>query len=176
MTLLRAHPDRSGGSTKPLGGNSARSRCRRQRPSTARSEGEWGSPDPPTTYADFEDVLDEYEAKHFHYTDNAGALMRASEHIVNEQLPPLLQPLARNLTRAIFDRRLCRCLGLRPAGPVLGLSVRALMQLRAARECRSAPPSGAWSTPGQPNPMYPDGYTLDEVGPRPDGRPKKTSH
>lgn len=124
-----------------------------------------GVPDPPPTYAGFEDVLDEYEARHFHYTENAGALMSASEPIVNEQLPPPLRPLARNLTRAIFDRRLCRCLGLRPAGPALGLSVRALMQLRAAATRRSAPPSNPWFIPGQPNPVYPDGYTLDEVGP-----------
>jgi hypothetical protein len=125
----------------------------------------------PASYDEFSDVFDAYEARHLAPAEHGPALLRMTQSVIAEQLPVPLRPLGHRIapamTAAVIDRRLARCLGLRPAGRAARATATAVFALRRAALSRLPPPTAPTFTPGMPVAAYPDGYRLDDLGVRP---------
>jgi hypothetical protein len=129
--------------------------------------------DIPATLATFEARFDEYERVNLAFDPAAAALIAATKSLMVQRLPGGLRriPLARRGMEAITDVALDppvrAALGIaQPSRPV-EVAVHALLRLRGrARRFARIRDADAW-TPGQPNEVYPDGYTLEDLGPVP---------
>ncbi len=125
-----------------------------------------GIKDLPTSYADYERLLDDYEAEHFAFDPANTRVAEASIRIVTNWYPRPLRPLMRRVLIAMLDDPLRVALGL-PAQP--RWLVRALdIALRArGRLMRLAPPRPA-DRPYRHDAgrTYPFGYSLPDLGPR----------
>ena len=127
-----------------------------------------GIKDLPTTYADYEQLLDSYEAERFSPDPANTRVAEASIRIVTNWYPRPLRPLMRRVTIAMLDEPLRVALGL-PRQPAW--LTRALdLGLRArARLLRLLPPRAA-DDPYRHDARrtYPFGYSLADLGPRDD--------
>jgi hypothetical protein len=125
-----------------------------------------GIKDLPATYADYERLLDDYEAERFAPDPANTRVAEASIRIVTHWYPRAVRPLVRRVTIAMLDEPLRVALGL-PAQP--GWLVRlvdGLVRLRG-RALRHLPPRPA-DDPYRHDASrtYPFGYTLAALGPR----------
>jgi hypothetical protein len=92
--------------------------------------------------------------------------MAATQRVIADRLPRPLRPLAQAATSALLDERLCQCLGVQPAGPLLRAAVRATLAARGAIVRRMPPRTSSWFTPGRAgSSVYPGGYDLSDLGP-----------
>jgi uncharacterized protein (DUF2236 family) len=120
----------------------------------------------PATYADYERLLDDYEADHFAPDPANTRVAEASIRIVTAWYPRPLRPLVRRVTIAMLDEPLRVALGLPRQPDGLVRLVDGLVRLRG-RVLRLLPPRAA----DQPyrhdaRRTYPFGYTLADLGPR----------
>lgn len=126
----------------------------------------------PSTYVQFAETFDAYEARHLAPTDAGAALMRLTQGVIVEQLPEILRPVgarvAPQLTTAVVDARLGRCRGLPPAGRAARALARALFTARRVVLRLLPPATEPTFTPGMPVAAYPEGYTVEDLGVRPD--------
>jgi hypothetical protein len=125
-----------------------------------------GIKDLPTTYADYEQLLDGYEAEHFAPDPANTRVAEASIRIVTAWYPRVLRPAARRVTIAMLDEPLRVALGLPRQPAWLVRSVDALVRLRG-RVVRLLPPRPA-DKPYRHDPRrtYPFGWSLSDLGPR----------
>jgi hypothetical protein len=125
-----------------------------------------GIKDLPATYADYEHLLDDYEAERFQPDPANTRVAEASIKIVTDWYPRPLQGLMRRVTIAMLDEPLRAALGLprQPAWLVRGLDV--ALRLRA-RVVRLLPPRSA-DEPYRHDARrtYPFGYSIADLGPR----------
>lgn len=124
-----------------------------------------GIKDLPTTYADYEDLLDRYEADHFALDPANTRVAEASIKIVTDWYPRLLQGLMRRVTIAMLDDPLRVALGLPRQPTWLVRAVDGLVRLRG-RVLRFLPPRAA-DNPYRHDASrtYPFGYSLADLGP-----------
>jgi len=122
----------------------------------------------PETFADAAAILDDYE-KRFAADNEAGrALMASTLLVFRNRLPKLIRPLAAPLLSSYFaDTKLTDALGL-PSSPwILSTAIRLVYALRNAVLRRRPAAKTSWFVPGTPtHDVYPNGYTLDQLGPR----------
>ena len=125
-----------------------------------------GIKDLPSTYADYERLLDDYEAEHFAPDPANTRVAEASIGIVTHWYPRPVRPAVRRVTIAMLDEPLRVALGLPRQPAWLVRSVDALVRLRG-RVLRLLPPRPA-DRPYRHDPhrTYPFGYSLADLGPR----------
>ncbi len=122
----------------------------------------------PETFADAAAILDDYE-KRFAADNEAGrALMASTLLVFRNRLPKLIRPLAAPLLSSYFaDTKLTDALGLPSAPWILSTAIRLVYALRNAVLRRRPAAKTSWFVPGTPtHDVYPNGYTLDQLGPR----------
>jgi uncharacterized protein (DUF2236 family) len=123
--------------------------------------------DVPPDYASFEEFFDAYEDEHLGYSPAGAALMAATQEILANRYPRVFAPLTGVLTGVLLDERLCRCLGVQRAPGWARHTWRAALRARGAVVRRRGPRQQSWFTPGVAvTGVYPDGYTLADLGPR----------
>jgi hypothetical protein len=125
-----------------------------------------GIKDLPATYADYERLLDDYEAERF-ATDPANTrVAEASIRIVTNWYPRPVRPLVRRVTIAMLDEPLRVALGLPRQPAWFTRSIDLALRLRA-RVIRVLPPRAA-DDPYRHDASrtYPFGYSLADLGPR----------
>ena len=122
-----------------------------------------GLDDVPTTYADFEACVDDYEAAELARTDAGERLFAASLPLTEVLLPAVLVPRTRALFSVLLDGGAREALGLRAPGRVLRASVTAGMLARSLA-ARPAPGAPASFVPGAPYGPYARGYELADLG------------
>ena len=120
----------------------------------------------PTTYAEYEQLLDSYEAEHFSPDPANTRVAEASIRIVTSWYPRPVRPLVRRVTIAMLDEPLRVALGL-PAQPAWLVRVVDLGVRLRGRVMRHLPPRSA-DDPYRHDPRrtYPFGYSLADLGPR----------
>jgi hypothetical protein len=125
-----------------------------------------GIKDLPATYAEYERLLDAYEAERFAPDPANTRVAEASIRIVTAWHPRPLRPLVRRITIAMLDEPLRAALGLprQPAGLIRTVDL--ALRLRA-RLVRLLPPRAS-DDPYRHDARrtYPFGYSLADLGPR----------
>lgn len=123
-----------------------------------------GVTDIPATYDAFDTWFRQYEATHLRRTGKGDKLVAATHEIVFEPVPRRLRPAAVRAAAVIVDEPARSALGLPTPGPVTTLLVRGLLKIKAVRRRRQGtrPP---WFTSHNPNSTYPNGYTIEDLGP-----------
>ncbi|MFM9371264.1 oxygenase MpaB family protein [Streptomyces sp. Da 82-17] len=118
----------------------------------------------PSTYAEFERLLDAYEREHFAYDPANHRVARATFRTSASWYPRALRPLVLRFTLALIDERLLSTLGYAPQpAPVRRLAEAALRVRAGVVRLLPARPD---RFPRLPKPRtYPFGYTLDDLGP-----------
>ncbi|MFD6531436.1 oxygenase MpaB family protein [Streptomyces sp. NPDC060184] len=118
----------------------------------------------PATYAEFEELLEAYEAEMFAPVPANRRVATATLRTMAGWYPSPLRPLVARFVLALLDEPLLRALGFTPQPrPVQILAVRAL-RVRA-HVVRLLPARPGW-LPSRPRPRsYPFGYRLDDLGP-----------
>ncbi|MGW2840806.1 oxygenase MpaB family protein [Streptomyces sp. NPDC001493] len=118
----------------------------------------------PATYAEFEELLEAYEAEMFAPVPANRRVTTATLRTMASWYPSPLRPLVARFFLALLDEPLLRALGFTPQPrPVQILAVRTL-RVRA-HVVRLLPARPGW-LPSRPRPRsYPFGYRLDDLGP-----------
>ena len=117
----------------------------------------------PTCYADFEAVVDDYEAAELAPSAAADRLFAASLPLLAAVLPAALRPRARTLLGVLFEPGVRAALRL-PTPPRAVAAAVGLGMLARSLRSRPAPGAGPSFVPGAPVPAYPDGWSLDDLG------------
>jgi len=112
----------------------------------------------PETSEEFEAWFDAYELG---FSEAGAALFEASKSLAVQRTPRPLRRVAAAVNDVLLETQVRDALGIRPPGRWLTLAARALLWLGSRTRRRG---TDAWY-PGRPNPVYPDGYTLSQLGP-----------
>ncbi|MEE6260247.1 oxygenase MpaB family protein [Plantactinospora sonchi] len=127
--------------------------------------------DIPATLAAFEAEFTEFERVNFAFDPAARTLIEATRELMTRRLPGPLRDRAwacravAVTTDAVLDPPVRAALGLPEPSRALEVAVHGLLRVRGrARRFTRVRDTDHW-TSGQPNAAYPDGYTLDQLGP-----------
>lgn len=121
----------------------------------------------PATLAEAGAFLDDYEARHLGHSPEGAELLAATVTALENRLPRLLRPLSGTVLALMMDKpEVAVALGLKPSPAWLRAPFNAVLRLRALRTRMRPRPTGPSFTPGGAMSAYPDGYTLDMIGPR----------
>lgn len=125
-----------------------------------------GIKDLPSTYAEFEQLHDDYEAEHFAYDPANTRVAEASIRIVTNWYPVPLRPVVRRITLAALDAPLLAALGIKRQPRWLERAVTGAIRLRG-RVVRHLPPRRD-DDPylHDASRTYPFGYRISDLGPR----------
>ncbi|MFL6054763.1 MAG: oxygenase MpaB family protein [Actinoallomurus sp.] len=118
----------------------------------------------PATYEEFADFLDRYERKHYAYSEANHRVAEATIAIFEGWFPRSLRPLARQGVFALTDAPLRQALGLPRAPRILEIGARRALKARALA-VRLMPPRPSYRPKKPYTRSYPDGYTLQDIGP-----------
>lgn len=121
----------------------------------------------PRDFDGFEQYLNDYQDVHLVPSSNSEELTTATLRVITGRLPRAMRPLAPEFLSASLPAEVSRCLGL----PSTSIHQRKLIQtgLRAASRLTRPGTIAArpWFSPGAAVPgTYPQGYTLDSIGPQ----------
>lgn len=121
----------------------------------------------PETFADAAAILDDYEQRFAADNEAGRALMASTLLVFRNRLPTLIRPLAAPLLSSYFaDAKLTDALGLPMAPWILSAAIRLVYAVRNAVRRRRPAAKTSWFVPGTPtHDVYPNGYTLDQLGP-----------
>lgn len=124
-----------------------------------------GIKDLPATYAEYEQLHDDYESEHFSQDPANTRVAKASIKIVADWYPPLVRPLYRRIALALLDRPLLDALGLPEQPAWLVTLIDRALRMRG-RIVRLLPPR-AMDNPFRHDAgrTYPFGYTIADLGP-----------
>ncbi len=110
--------------------------------------------------------LDEYEDRNLAPSREGAGILAATVGALKVRLHPALRPLTPVVLALMMDQpRVAAALGLRPAPAGLRAAYRAVLRFRAIRARMDPLPTTPSFTPGGRMSLYPDGYTLDQIGP-----------
>jgi hypothetical protein len=112
----------------------------------------------PETAEEFESFFDGYEMG---FSEAGAQLFQSSKTLVVQRTPRPLRGVAAAVNYVLLDEPVRRALGLPRPGRPTALAARILLWLGSRTRRRG---KDAWF-PGRANPVYPGGYTLDEIGP-----------
>lgn len=121
----------------------------------------------PATLAEAGAFLDSYEERHLGRSSEGDELLAATVSALKIRLARPLQPLTGTVLALMMDKpEVARALGLRPSPKWLRAAFNTVLRHRAARAQREPLPTTPSFTPGGVMSAYPQGYTLDMIGPR----------
>lgn len=129
-----------------------------------------GLPDPaPETFEAAGRFLDEYEDRKLGHSPEGATLLESTVEAIRIRLPKPLQPQTLRILALMMDKpQVTRALGLKPSQLMLRLGFNAVMRIQAFRARMRPLPTSPSFVPGRiAVSVYPDGYTLDQIGPRP---------
>lgn len=111
--------------------------------------------------------LDRYEDEHMGPSDEGAALLGATVAAFATRVPARLRRFTPTIMALMMDKpQVAVALGLKPAPAVLRLPFNALLRLRAVKARTRPLPTSPAFVPGKMSVVaYPDGYTLDQIGP-----------
>lgn len=111
--------------------------------------------------------LDDYEDRNLGPSPEGIELLAATVSALKVRLHPALRPLTPVVLALMMDQpRVAVALGLKPAPKPLRGAFGVVLRVRALRAKRSPLPTKPSFTPGGRMSAYPDGYTLDAIGPQ----------
>ncbi|MBE9375223.1 DUF2236 domain-containing protein [Saccharopolyspora sp. HNM0983] len=121
----------------------------------------------PETYAQFEELLDDYERAHFQQDAGGRRVADATLDLFASWYPKPAAPLVPGVARTLMDPHLLRAFGYRL--PAAASARVARWALRARAGLLRVGPVRPDSRPVQPDPTlsYPDGYRIEDLGPGP---------
>lgn len=125
----------------------------------------------PTTYADAERLVQEFERRHLRPSPAGRRLMESTQQIIVRKLPGPTKRIGPALTSALFDQpHLTDALGLpTPNWPLARAVDGVFLARKVFRRLRPAA-AESWFEPGRSaGSVYPQGYSLHQLGP-PAGR------
>lgn len=122
----------------------------------------------PSSYVDAEQRLTGYEVRQLQPSQEGAALTAAVLKTLRDRLPRLARPLAAQITSALVgDPAVSRALSLPPPDAKLGRVLEVGAAGRRLYERHRSPPQQPSFWPGRPaGTVYPQGYTLDQLGPK----------
>lgn len=125
-------------------------------------------PDPPDTYAQACQILDQFEVARLAPSAAGAKLVAAALPVLADQLPRPLRPHADHVLSAMFDDpELARGLGLPRPRRAVAAALTAAMDARNWRRRRQPAASTSWFEPGiTGHQVYPHGYDLSNLGPQ----------
>lgn len=125
-----------------------------------------GIEDLPAERAEFEESSRSYERDHFRPAASNARIAGSTVEMMVGWAPWLVRPLVRASLVSMMDQTMWRCFELRPPTPLWRTLVRTSLRLRGTA-LRLLPTR---RTPrlrtATPNRTYPDGYTIEALGPR----------
>jgi uncharacterized protein (DUF2236 family) len=124
-----------------------------------------GITDIPHDFATFDAWFTAYEARMLCRTDAGEELLKLASAVIASKIPRPLRRPTFALAPVLFEEPARIALGYRRPGPAARGTVATLLTLRAWRR-RLSGPRGPWFIYGAPTTQYPQGWTLDDVGPR----------
>lgn len=118
--------------------------------------------------------LDDYEAANLGPSREGAALLAATVPALENRLPAPLRRFTPLLLALMMDKpEVADALGVRRAPAAMTLAFNAVLRARAVKARTRPLPTSPSFVPGRANiAVYPDGYTLDQVGP---GRTSRAS-
>ncbi|ABS06069.1 oxygenase MpaB family protein [Kineococcus radiotolerans] len=121
--------------------------------------------DVPETFEEFDRWFSDYEQTQLRSSPAGRQLIAATLDTVFDPVPTPLRPLAVRAAAVLLEEPARSALGFAAPGPIVRTAVHALFRLRALRRRRQpTPPS--WFKPGAATSVYPQGYGLNDLGPR----------
>lgn len=124
-----------------------------------------GLSDVPATFEEFDRWFSDYEQTQLRSSPAGQRLIAATLDTVFDPVPRPLRPLAVRAAAVLLEEPARSALGFTAPGPLVQAGVRMLFRLRALRRRRQPnPPS--WFKPGAATSIYPQGYRLNDLGPR----------
>lgn len=129
-----------------------------------------GVVDIPATYVEFERFFRDYELTHLRRTDTGDRLMAVTRGVALSPVPRLLRPAVLVLASVVVDEPARSAVGLPTPSRATTAAVHAALRLRGARQRRRTTTPPAWFIPGESHEDYPDGYTVEDLGPRGDAQ------
>jgi hypothetical protein len=121
----------------------------------------------PATLQEANRFLDDYEDRNLGPSPEGADLLNATVRALEVRLAKPLRPLTPLVLALMMDQpRVALALGLKPAPAPLRAVYGAILRFRAAKARLTPLPTNPSFTPGGKMSAYPDGYTLDMIGPR----------
>jgi hypothetical protein len=121
----------------------------------------------PGTLAEAGAFLDRYEERHLAPSQEGAELLAATVAALENRLPRMLRPLTGTVLALMMDKpEVATALGLKPSPVWLRAPFNTVLRLRALRTLLKPLPTSPSFTPGGVMSAYPDGYSLDMIGPR----------
>lgn len=119
----------------------------------------------PSDYTAFETYNREYERRHFQFNETNRRIGTATRELFVSWFPKLAAPLVRSAIHAMLDDPLIDAFGFPQPSPLMRRLVPVGLRLRA-RFARYLPPRRRPRLrTGMKHPTYPDGYTIERLGP-----------
>lgn len=121
----------------------------------------------PATFAEAERFLDEYEDRNMGPSPEGAMLLEATAAALARRFPTWLRRFTPTILALMMDKpQVAVALGLKPAPAALRLPFNAVLRFQALKARRRPLPTEPKFVPGGSLSAYPDGYTLDMIGPR----------
>jgi hypothetical protein len=127
----------------------------------------------PDSYAGFAAYLDAYERDQHRFSESNRRVALDTIAIFERWFHPALRPLVRRCTIAALDRPLRHALGLSAPPMPFRLAVHLALRGRAAIVRVLPRRAGRAHKHARPIRSYPDGYTLQDLGPAPRACPRR---
>ncbi|MCE0536316.1 DUF2236 domain-containing protein [Kineosporia rhizophila] len=124
-----------------------------------------GITDIPTDHATFDAWFTAYEARMLRRTDAGEELLRLALEVVGSQIPRRMRRPVLALAPVLIEEPARTALGLARPSLRARAVVAVAVKVRAVRRRRLGPPAPFFRM-GEANTEYPDGWTLDDLGPR----------
>ncbi|WP_018588745.1 oxygenase MpaB family protein [Salinispora arenicola] len=129
-----------------------------------------GITDIPDSYEAVEAWFDDYDQAHLSPNDDAAAIERSTRTLMLNRLPAALAPLGNALVSAMYDPPLRAATGLAtPPWPVRAGLHLALRARAHAQRWLGRPPATPLFADGIKTKTYPNGYDINQLGPKPPG-------
>lgn len=124
--------------------------------------------DRPASYQDADERIRRYEAEYARPSREGAELTAAVLATLRDRLPPPSRPFAGQITSSLVgDAHISHALGLPAPNGALGTALGLGAAARRQWQRRHKPPEQPSFWPGRPaGALYPQGYTLDQLGPR----------
>ena len=121
----------------------------------------------PATFAEAERFLDEYEDRNMGPSPEGAMLLNATAAAFARRIPARLRRFTPTILALMMDKpQVAVALGLKPAPAALRVPFNAVLRFRALKARRRPLPTEPIFVPGGSLSAYPDGYTLDQIGPQ----------